>query len=376
MRLFKQDLQDRLLSHLPDRFKEWGTHTALFMLTTMGLRRVPVVLMRGPTLPEGHPGTLLTAGHEPWIRYLPNRFFSSEPARELLATASFRELPELLNRFGKDVDMNIVRVNRWSARKLFRHSYLTVPEWVGMKLAVPKDLDQLIRSRSSIKRDMALVRRNRYQPVAVGSAAEFDLFYHSFYVPFLRERYGELAFIRNYHDLRRCLSAGGILWVQRDGKRVAAALFELKSRAFDLSVLGTMNGDYSLVREGALAALYFYVIKFAQDLGCTVVDMRGSRPSLLDGLLRYKNKWGASLYDMSSSYYDLLIGWNNPNQVVREFFTHTPLIFRENGRLSAIIGSKPQKSFPLWINGLHRMHLITESGCRPLNLEGSEQERQ
>jgi hypothetical protein len=375
MRLFKQGLQDRLLSHLPDRFKEWGTHTALYMLTAMGLRRVPVVLMRGPTPPEGRPGSLLAAGQEPWIRYLPNRFFGSEPARELLVTTSIRELPKLLNRFGKNVDLSLVRVNRWSGRGLFRHSHLTVPEWVGMKLAVPKDLEQLIRSGSSIKRDMTLVRRHRYQTVDMGSAAEFDMFYHSFYVPFLRARYGELAFIRDYHDLRRRLSAGGILWVQREGKRVAAALFELKSRTLDLSVLGTLNGDYSLVKRGALAALYFYIIKFAQDLGCNAVDMKGSRPSLLDGLLRYKNKWGASLYDMKSSYYDLLVGWNNPNQIVREFFTHTPLIFRENGRLSAIVGSKPQKSFPLWINGLHRMHLITESGCRPLNLEWSEQER-
>ena len=366
MRLFKQDQWDRMFSYLPVWFKERGTHTALFMLTTMGLRRVPVVLMQGPTSPDGRPGTLLTAGNEPWIQYLPNRFFSSEPARELLATPSFRELPEFVDRLRKNVDLTVVRVNRWSGRNLLPHNRLTVPEWVGTKIAVPKDLEPLIRSGNSIKSDMTLVRRYGYQPVVVSSAAEFEMFYHSVYVPFSRARYGEVAFIRNSHDLRRRLSSGGILWVHREGKRAAASLFERKARTLDLLALGTVNGDHTLVREGALAALYYYIIKLAQDLGCTTVDLRGNRPSLNDGLVRYKKKWGAALYDMTSSCYDLLVDWENPNQVVREFFTHTPLIFRENGRLSALAGNESQKPFPSWIKGLHQMHLITESGCRPL----------
>ncbi len=373
MRLIRQAVGDRFLSYLPDRFREWGTHTALLMLTTTGLRRVPVVLMRGSTPPDGRPGTLLSVGHEPWIRYLSNRFFNSEPNREFLGTASFRELPDFIDRYRRNVDLTVVRVNRWSRRKLFHHQHLTVPEWVGMKLVVPKDLERLIRSGKSIKSDMTLVRRYGYQPVVVSDAGEFDLFYHSVYTPFSRARYGELAFIQSYHDLRRRLYSGGILWVQRENKRAAAILFELKSRTLDLFAAGTMNGDYALVREGALAALYYYFIKLAQELGCTTVNFKGTRPSLRDGLLRYKNKWGASLYDMTTCYYDLLVGWENPNQVVREFFNNTPLIFRENGRLSALVGSAPQRLLPLWVRGLYRMHVMTESGYRPLSLDQREQ---
>jgi hypothetical protein len=278
-------------------------------------------------------------------------------------------LPGYIERFRKDVDLSIVRVNRWSARNLFSHEFLTVPEWVGMKLAFPKDLEQLIRSGNSIRSDMALVRRHRYNPVVAHSAAEFDRFYHSVYVPFSRARYGDLTFIQNRHDLRRRFSSGGILWMEREGKYTAAALFEHKSRTLHLFALGTVNGDYELVKQGALAALYYYVIKLAQDLGCATVDFRGSRPSLYDGLLRYKKKWGTSLYDMTSCYYDLLIGWEKPNQVIREFFTHTPLIFREKGHLSALAGNESGRRFPSWVHGLHRIHLITELGCRPIDVE-------
>lgn len=364
-----QTMSDRILSCLPDRFREWATHAALFLLTTTGLRRVPLVLMKGPTLPDGRPGTLLTAGSEPWIGYLPNCFFSSEPDCKFIASVSFRELPDYIVRFRKDVDLSIVRVNRWSARKFLGHARLTVPEWVGMKLTVPKDLEQLVRSGKSIKSDMTLVRRHGYQPVIAHNTAEFDRFYRSVYAPFSRARYGEMTYIRDSHDLRRRFSCGGVLWVEREGKRTAAALFEQKRHTLDLFALGTVNGDYALVREGALAALYYHIIKLAKDLGCTTVDFKGCRPSLHDGLLRFKKKWGTSLYVMTSCYYDLLVDWKEPNQVVREFLTHTPLIFREKGNLSALAGNESGRRFPSWVSGLYRMHRITESGIRPLDVE-------
>lgn len=373
MSLFMKTMRDRFLSYLPDRYRERATHAALFMLTTMGLRPVLLKLMKGPTLPDGRPGTLLTAGSEPWIGYLPHRFFRSEPDCRLIATVSFRELSGYIERFRKDVDLSIVRVNRWSARRPFGHACFSVPEWVGMKLAVPDDLEQLTRSGKSIRSDMALMRRYRYQPAIAHNAAEFDRFYHSVYAPFSLARYGEMTVIRDSHDLRRRFSSGGILWIEREGKHTAAALFERKDRTLHLLALGTLNGDYALVREGALAAIYYHIIKLAQDLGCTTVDFKGSRPSLYDGLLRYKKKWGASLYDMTSCYYDVLIGWEKPNQVVREFFTHTPLIFRERGQLSALAGNEFGKRFPSWIHGLHRMHLITESGCHPVNADKEEE---
>jgi hypothetical protein len=32
-----------------------------------------------------------------------------------------------------------------------------------------------------------------------------------------------------------------------------------------------------------------------------------------------------------------------------------------------LMGKEFGKRFPSWIHGLHRMHLITESGCHPVN---------
>ena len=50
--------------------------------------------------------------------------------------------------------------------------------------------------------------------------------------------------------------------------------------------------ELPLNKRGIMAALYYYSIAHAGQLSCAEVDFRGARPSLHDGLVRYKRKWG------------------------------------------------------------------------------------
>ena len=351
--------------------REFVTRQGLFLLNWSGLRRVPAMLMEGPTGKTGQLGRLLLVGHEPWVQYLSRRFFLGEPKRELLNRITIRALPDFLDRFQQSVDLVIARVDRLSGRRTLEGTYLAVPEWVGTKLIVPDNLNEHVRSGGSIRRDMTLVRRHGYEPVLSNGNEDFEIFFHSFYLPFTHGRHGELASARTPEDLRRRMQRGGILWMQRAGRRVAAILFEVKGHAVDLLALGTLQGNHELVREGAIAALYYFAIDLARTRGCTIVDFKGSRPSLCDGLLRYKSKWGVTLYDKTDSYHDLFVRWGRVNEVVKDFLSHTPLIFRDEGRLSAICTDESQASGSLWVKGLHRMYLLTETGRRPMIDEGA-----
>jgi hypothetical protein len=364
-------LAEQLTFRLPDRTREFVVRHGLFLLNWSGLRQFPAVLLRGPTHGTGRPARLLLVGHEPWAQYLPQRFFAGDPTRELLGQVRVRALPEFLDTFQQSADLTIVRVDRQSGRRIFGEDYLAVPEWVGTKLVVPENLDMHVRNGGSIRRDMTLVRRHGYQPVLSSGREEVEVFYHSFYLPFTHGRYGESAFVRTVQDLRRRVRRGGILWIQRAGCRVAAILFELHGSAVDLLALGTLKGDLELVKEGAIAALYYFIIELARTRGYQFVDFRGSRPSLCDGLLRYKSKWGVTLYDKADSYHDLFVRWGQVNEVVKEFLSHTPLIFREEGRLSAIHADESQNYRSLWVGGLHRLYLLTESGRQPMTDEGA-----
>lgn len=351
---------------LPDPMREFITRQGLFLLGWSELRQVPAFLLRGPTHKIGQPGRLLLVGHEPWAQYLPRRFFSGEPTRELLGQIAIRALPEFLERFQQSVDLTIVRVDRLSARRFFGKDYLAVPEWVGMRLAVPEDLDALVRGNRSIREDMRLVRRHKLQPLLTEGEERFQEFYESMYIPFSRARHGAMAFIKSRHDLRRRLRTGGIIWITWNNRPLAGMLFEPKNATLDLQAIGLATGELPLNKRGIMAALYYYSIAHARQLKCAEADFRGVRPSLHDGLLRYKRKWGNILYDKTDTYYDLLVRWNVVNGVVKNFLSHTGLIFREEGRLSAIHADESQSRQSLWIGGLHRLYLLTESGRHPI----------
>jgi hypothetical protein len=355
-------LAERFALYLPDRTRALATRQGLFLLNWSGVRKVPVVLLRGTTQATGRPGTLLIAGDEPWIRYLPRRFFTGEPTRELLGRIRAPVLPEFLNRFRQFADLTIARVDRLSGRRMFTKEYLAVPEWVGTRLIVPENLDHHVRSGGSIRRDMTLVRRHGYQPVLSSGREDIGTFYDSFYMPFSHGRHGEMTIVRTAPDLRRRVRRGGILWVQRGGRRVAGILFEVKAHIVNLLALGTVDGDLELVKEGAIAALYYFIIDLAKTRGCRIVDLRGSRPTLSDGLLRYKSKWGAFLYDKTDSYHDLFVRWSRSSEIVKAFLSQTPLIFRDEGGLSALVGDAPSNPQTLWVNGLRRWYCLTEDG--------------
>src|SRR5690606_4460469 len=237
-------------------------------------------------------------------------------------------------------------------------------EWIGTRRRIPEDLECLVRSGGSIKRDMVHVRRHRYQPVVNQGAQDCEYFYHAIYRPFTQNRYGDMSYLRSLEDLRRRAARGGILWVQRDDRRMAALLYERKNEMLDMLALGTVEGNIRLEKEGAVAALYYFILKWARDIGCTTIDYRGSRPSLSDGLLRYKSKWGAALYEKTDSYYDLLVGWPKGNSAVTEFLSHTPLIFREAGGFSALLGNERQRECDVWVDGLRRCYYLKDWECR------------
>lgn len=357
---------DWTISRISGKYQNFFTRYGLFGLTCLGLRRIPVALLRGPTNPSGRTGTLLVAGDDPWVGYLPSRFFVGNPQRERIGNVSAWDLPALLNRLSPSADLTIVRADRLSAQKFLVNDYLSVPEWIGMRLAVPKDLDGLVHGNRSIREDMRLVRRHNLQPLATEGDERFHEFYDSMYLPFSQARHGAMAFVKSQPDLRRRLRTGGILWVIRDNHPLAGMLFERENDTLILHALGMATGELPLNKRGIMAALYYYSIAHACQLRCAEVDFRGTRPSLHDGLLRYKRKWGCILYDRTDTYYDLLIRWNGVNSVVKDFLSYTGLIFRDKGRLSAIHADEARSRQSLWIGGLHRLYLLTEAGRQPM----------
>jgi hypothetical protein len=340
---------------------------------------VPVVLLRGLNRYSGQPWTILMAGADHAIDNIAHRYFACPPRREAIGSLPLWEVPSTLQRLGASADLVIARVDRLSARLLFRSNYLRVPESIGTWLAVPDDLNELKRTNRSVKADLRRIRLDRLTFAVSHAEADCETFYRTMYVSYMRSRHGELAFIRSLPQVRRVFRRGGVLWVLREGQRIAGQLFSQREGVLYCVGLGTAGGDPALLRKGALAATYFFSLQYAQSQGLTRIDFGGSPPALSDGLLRYKRKWGVQLAARPQTPYDYLFWWRRPTEQVIAFLAHRQLIFRQNGHWVTVTALDPgcvatpelvhKLRRSLSLPGLRRLVILSPGGEEDNNLQ-------
>lgn len=362
-----------LIRHLPQSvdtaLRRWCYPAVLLAKST----RVCVARIRGAT--RFGQASVFVAGPEPWASDLPRRMFRGSPQQSPAgetpvwkADAVFRELAE-------HADLVVARVDTLSSRLFFDCCYLRVPEWVDTILFVPDDLDALVRSNHSLREDMRVVRHSGLTASISRSEEDFEEFYSSMYLPFVRGRHGALAWPSNRESLFKCFRRGGLIWLMQADERVAAILFEQVGDVLHLPAEGTRNGDVSVLKNGVVSALFFHAIRHAIECGCRVVDFGGCRPCLSDGVLRYKRKWGMEVRVRPRNQFYTLIRWRRWNAAVAAFLSDVPVLHQNGCGLSAITSAGlPQPGVQADVDrichavhfrGLKQITIVNEAGWAP-----------
>ncbi|HWP92358.1 MAG TPA: hypothetical protein VNN20_09195 [Thermodesulfobacteriota bacterium] len=363
-----------LYGYLPDGVGDFLKKHYRYLLPFKNLR-ITVSILRGKTHLSSQEVTILFANREnAETDYMTDHFFDGQYKLEIVENVWSWNLASTLRLLRQSTDLTIARIDRVSARLFFSQDYIAVPEWVCLSLPVSEGLKIPPRRSRSLKDDLRIVRRSNLHPHYTQNISDFDTFYNEMYVPSIQRRYGEKAYIRNFYQLRRSLKQGGLLWVMQNNKPIAGLLFKRRGQLLQILALGTLNGERTLVKTGALTACYLFIIEHASKLGCELVDFGGCRPLLNDGLLRYKRKWGMIINEKHDTYYDYLVYINNFSREVISLLSNNPLIFRDNGGLSAISlmdGENPAAETEverahhyMWIAGLRQLYLVSASGWK------------
>ncbi len=285
---------------------------------------------------------MLFAGAPAAAAYLSQRFFAAAPDAETLGSVPVWRVAGELARRRPEVDLVVARLDRVSAALALDESYVAVPEWVGAQAPVPADVAGFCRQSKSLSHNLGRARRAGIQPEVSHAAADFDEFYDRFYLPFTRRRHGAENVVSNRARLRRCFRQGGIMWIRHGEERFAGLLFRTRGRSLDLVVIGMADEPFDPRREGAAFALVFHLFEHARRLGCTIVDFGISRPSLRDGLLLNKARWGARIVPSRTTFYELSLSWDQLGAPLVDFLARTPLIFRQADGLAALWGPQAE----------------------------------
>ena len=300
---------------------------------------VPVRLLCGPARESGREVRLLAAGGTDWTSFVTGRFFAAEPVVVQTLHVPVWRLQKQVDEWQSRADLVVIGIDRLSARVFLRRDCLRVPQWVSAWMHVPQDEDAWEQQHSRTESEFRRVRKQGFESSLSKDAADFDVFYDQFYQPYLHSRHQVAAPMAPRWMLRLVFQLGGIQWETRHGVRVAADLVVREGRDYVPVVTGLQEGREDLRRQGALVALYAHALQHARMLGCTRILLGGSKPSLQDGVLRYKSKWLDGLCEHDghlSGNHVMLLRWNQLAGPVAEFLSHTALIHHEKGGYSAL----------------------------------------
>lgn len=312
--------------------------------------------------------TVLTAGSDLATGYLTQRIFDGESAVESRGKVLLWRLPELLDRLQSCADLSVLCLDRHSAGLFFNQGWLRAPSWIASEMIVPADTQDLVRASGNAAEEWRAANKKGYTSTISREDSDFELFYDRFYTPYIRKRHGRLARLRSRRVLRRSFKRGLILWIWRDGERQAADIIQIRNKVMHRVVLGVLDGRMDLLRQRVLTAVYIHATRLAMEHGCTHIFLGGTRPSLHDGVFRYKRKWGVTVCENPRAYYDILLRWSRLEGAVADFLSHTSLIHRDHGRLSALWAyphhlpltaeSLQAKIRAIHTPGLHRLRIL------------------
>ncbi len=227
-----------------------------------------------------------------------------------------------------------------------RNELIRMPKLIDVAVDLPSTLELYRASLgSSASNDLARIRSRRLTSEVTCDAAFIPEFYSRFHLPAITGRHGREGHVLPEKHLAKELRVEGTEFVKvmRDGACVAAAFTRICPEGYRTMRLGWRDGDMSLVKDGALAALYWFSVQRAYALGCTRLCLGGSPPYLDDGLMIYKAKWGGRLDPAGRWYGEWHIGLDPAHQDCQKFLRERSLVaFGADDKFVVFSGRAPK----------------------------------
>lgn len=166
------------------------------------------------------------------------------------------------------------------------------PAWVRQEISLPPRESRWLLPRAVEREAARLTRRHDYTLDFVTDEASRRRFFHDLYRPYVLQRFGSGAIVVTEEDFIARSQSCTLARLHEKGRWTAGVLLERRGSTLRFGWFGAA-GDPP--RAGASDVLDVGCIRQAHCDGVRRVLLGHSRPSLADGVVRYKHKLGASL---------------------------------------------------------------------------------
>jgi hypothetical protein len=210
-------------------------------------------------------------------------------------------------------------------------SDIVIPAWIRQEVTVVLDAAGTVQLPREVARKVARhIRRHDYRLELTRDAKDIESFYTRFYLPYIRSRFRHAAgLVAEETFLRRARGDTLAKLLSEDGW-VAGMLL---SGSGDTLRFGWFGAISDPPPPGASAALDALCMQHAAARGMTRVVLGNSRPCLTDGVVAYKQQFGARIVPTRYPQVTLGIGVLRWSSGLIRCLHEQPLIGVRRGRL-------------------------------------------
>lgn len=331
-----------------------------------------------------HPASMLFVGSEIQAGHMSSLLFNGQASPRILAQES-RLLPsERYQAFQTKADDLVVHellpwelakdVNRFIFQ-CYTNSYLNIQGDFAthLKNAVSENAQRTLKSANKAGYTLSVSH----------TLEDIECFYYDYQLPFALANFGDNARVSDISwllGMRSDPSSIKILFVEKDGRRIAGAALVSNNRESEMFVFGygllTELLEEQKVRREVMALLNARSLEMAFQNYATI-SLGLSSTLLFDGVFNYKRQWGFSFAPYAHRpHFSLRFLKENCRF---DFFRHAPLFHVEQKALSGILSFVPETDSPekelgtllrrICYPGLRQLHVLVRSSslCKELS---------
>lgn len=197
--------------------------------------------------------------------------------------------------------------------------------------------------------ELRKVRKFGYTYKVKKEPTDLKKIYKTMYVPMMNKRHKGKA--EGFLDFKKYFKNGYLLVFQGKIAVGFASLLE-ENETLVIRRFGVLDASKELYSKGAMAAIYHFLIEHALNSKLHFLSFGYSVPFLDDGVLLYKNKWGARLLHdgRDPTFY---FGVGKMSSHMSKLFHGKPLIFIRKNKLGALVFGGEGNKFR--VNGISKV---------------------
>jgi hypothetical protein len=301
-----------------------------------------LVELTGPL--RGHPEHIkaLYAGNGANLDYVASSLFAQPPQRRVLGSVSIAFMADALKRHtSADVDVQIVERPPLWAHLGGAIGEIQIPAWVRQELRLdPAAATRWTLGRHLEREAQRQIRRHAYRLELSDAPAVKQTFFESFYLPYIQSRHrtGAITVSREMFDA--VASTATLAQLFSSDRWIAGMLLHWRR---DTLKFGWFGSAQTPPPSGASEVLDVLCVKMAVERGVSRIGFGSSRPSVVDGVARYKRKFGAdfSLPRYPQTMIEFAISYRS--QPVREWLCEQQFLCKVGNtlRVAGVSKSEP-----------------------------------